>query len=126
MNTAELILCFFPDPIYATRAQAVFSALGMGFRAITSEEVTQTVGYLAGFPGQSATPRPLIVPRLTEPMMVLCSLSSQRMDILFAAMRSAGTPSPDRKAILTPTNLSWSVAALYEELGREHDAMHRR
>lgn len=125
MNTAELILYSFPDPVYAATSLAVFTALGIEARAIAPEETTQTVGYLARFPGQSPTPRPLLLPQLTEPMMVLCGLSRPRMETLFSAMRTAGTPAPNRKAVLTPTNMGWSVAALYEELGREHEAMHQ-
>lgn len=119
MDIAELVLTFSPDPVYAAGAEAVFDAMGIRCRAVAPDEVTQPVGYLAGLPGQSASPRPLSLPVLTEPVLVLCALSRERMDTLFAAMRQAGTPPPNRKAILTPTNMGWTLAALYDELGRE-------
>lgn len=126
MNTNEMILYSFPDPVRAASAQRIFAQLGMQGRAVNADEVTQTVGYLAGIPGQALTPRPLVLPQLTEAVMILCGISRPRMDELFNAMRAGGCPPPDRKAILTPTNLGWSLAALYHELGREHEEMHGR
>lgn len=124
MPTDELVLTHFPDMVYAAKAGAVFAALGIGSRAVAPGETGQTVGFLAGLPGQSARAKGLIAPKLTDPMLVLCGLSRERMDTLFAALRAAGAPPPNRKAILTPTNMGWTLDALYEELGREHEAMH--
>lgn len=124
INTAELVLFFSPDPVYAAKAGEAFAALGAAVRTVTPGEVTQTVGYLADFPGQVSSPKPLVPPALAEPMMVLVGFSRERMDALFDAMRAAGAPPCDRKAILTPTNAAWTFHALYDELGQEHDAMH--
>lgn len=124
MDTAELVLSFFPDPGYAAKAEGAFRALGISHRAVAPGEVTQTIGYLAGLPGQCPSPKPLVLPVPAQPMMVLCALSRERMDLLFNTMRAHGAPPPDRKAILTPTNMGWTLSALYDELGREHRAMH--
>lgn len=124
MSTGELILHRFTDPVYAARAEEVFTALGVGSRPVADVETAQTVGSLAGLPGHSPAPRPLVPPRFDEPVMVLCGFSRQRIDELFSAMRAAGTPPPNRKAVLTPTNKGWALDALYEELGREHETMH--
>ena len=124
MNTGELVLHRFLDPAYAARAEEVFAALGMGSRPVSVDETAQSVGYLAGLPGHGSAPRPLVLPEFDESIMVLCGFSRARMDVLFDAMRGAGAPPPGRKAILTPTNMGWTLDALYEELGREHEAMH--
>ena len=126
INTAELVLLFSPDPLYAARAGEAFAALGIAVRAVASGEVTQAVGFLADFPGQSPSPKPLVPPPLLEPMMVLVGFSRERIDALFDTMRAHGAPPCDRKAILTPTNAGWTFHALYEELGREHEATHRK
>lgn len=126
MDTKERILLYTPDAVQRAKTGAVLAEMGIGLRVVTHGEVAQRVGVLAGMPGQSAGAKPLIPPVLTEPMMVLVGLSRPRMDALFAALRAAGVPPCDRKAILTPTNMGWSFAALYEELGREHEEMHRK
>lgn len=126
MNTNERILYLFPDPVYAAKAAGVFAGLGMEGRAVNPDEVTQTVGHLAGMPGQDYAPRPLVMPVLDQAVMILCGISRPRMDALFNAMRAGDCPPPDRKAILTPTNLGWPLADLYAELGREHEELHGR
>ncbi len=126
MDSGELILYAIPDPVHAARSAQVFADLGMRGRPVAPGEVTQTVGYLAGLPGQMATPRPLVSPTLAQPIMVLCNLSRPRMDVLFQAMRAANCPPPDRKAVLTPTNRNWPLSDLYAELGREHEELHGR
>lgn len=126
INTAELVLLFSPDPVYAARVGEAFAALGAAMRTVTPGEVTQTVGFLADFPGQVSSPKPLVPPTLAEPMIVLVGFSRERMDALFDAMRAQGAPPCDRKAILTPTNASWTFHALYGELGQEHKAMHKK
>lgn len=125
MNTAELVLLFSPDPVYAAKAGEVFAALGVSLRAVVRSEVTQTVGFLADLPGQSSSPKALAPPSLSEPMMVLVGFSRERLDALFAAMRAHEAPPCNRKAILTPTNASWTFCALYDELGQEHEMMHK-
>lgn len=124
MNTTELVLLFSTDPVYTAKAGEAFAHLGISLRTVAPVETTQTVGFLADFPGQGPSLKPPIPPTLAEPMMVLVGFSRGRMDALFAGMRAAGAPPCDRKAILTPTNASWTFHALYDELGREHSAMH--
>ena len=121
---SELVLVYDSDPLHSARSQEVFTALGIPARTVSLREVTQTVGHLAGLPGHEARPVPMAPPQLSEPMLVLAGFSSERMDVLFAALRENGAPPPNRKAILTPTNAGWTLDALYVELGREHEAMH--
>lgn len=120
----ELVLFFTPDKAELEAARRAVLPLGMSFRPVEAWEFTQTVGFLAGLPGQKAAPRPPVPPRPDAPVMVLSGISRARMDVLFDAMRREGAPPPDRKAVLTPTNAGWTLAALCEELGREHEAMH--
>ncbi|MEG1857851.1 MAG: DUF3783 domain-containing protein, partial [Pseudoflavonifractor sp.] len=118
----ESVLCYFPDPEPGARAEGVFAALGIAVRQVAPREVTQTVGYLAGLPGYSARPAPLVPPRIAAPMLVLSGLMDLRLDEALAALRRANLTIP-HKAVLTPTNAGWTLAALYEELDKEHRAL---
>lgn len=124
INIHELVLLFSPDPVYTAKAKAAAGNLGISVRTVALGEVTQTVGFLAEVPGQGPSPKPPVPPVLAAPMMVLSGFSKARMNALFTSMRAHGVPPCDRKAILTPTNAAWSFHALYDELGREHEAMH--
>lgn len=50
--------------------------------------------------------------------MIFSGFSGERMDAFLAALGRAGVP-PVLKAVVTPTNLGWSVSALIDELARE-------
>jgi len=57
-----------------------------------------------------------------EAFLLLCDLGDRQLDRLLAAMRRAGVSVP-YKAVLTPHNRDWTLAALIEEVVREHEAM---
>ena len=59
----------------------------------------------------------------TEPMLVFCGISGGKLDHLLTAMRRAGLPRIAFKAMLTPTNRTWSSQQLWTELRREHAAV---
>ena len=82
------------------------------------------MGHLFGLKGFAAREEGEAVPAaLAEPAMVLSGFSRQRLDALLAAMKRAGVPFIAHKAMLTPTNVSWTFAQLCEELSREHQAV---
>lgn len=64
-------------------------------------------------PAETASPLP-------EPMLILCGLTNAQLDHLLPALRKLGA-GPCLKAVLTPTNASWPLRALYEELCKERE-----
>ena len=58
-----------------------------------------------------------------QPMLVLDGFTSKRLDVLLRELRQHGVSVP-YKAIVTEHNLPWTLRALYDELVREHEAMH--
>ena len=59
----------------------------------------------------------------SDPMLVFCNISNGKLDQLLTAMGRAGLPRIALKAMLTPTNRSWTSQQLWTELRREHEAM---
>ena len=64
---------------------------------------------------------PLAQP-LGEPMLVMAGFSRELMDAYLAAARAMGAQRLDLKAVLTPTNASWTGRQLQRELSAERDA----
>ena len=56
-------------------------------------------------------------------MLVFCNISNGKLDQLLTAMGRAGLPRIALKAMLTPTNRTWTSQQLWTELRREHEAM---
>lgn len=63
-------------------------------------------------------------PPLREEMLVM-DLPGVLLDFFLQGMRQAGVDVP-LKAVLTPTNVSWTAAALQQELQRERQEFLRR
>ena len=63
-------------------------------------------------------------PEFTEPMLVMAGLESEDIDAVLAALKH-NQIRIDLKAVVTPTNESWTSLQLYGELYREREAMRR-
>lgn len=92
---------------------------GVRFRTLAPEDAGQTVGALVGLPGfvrgeAEATSAP------DEEMLLLHRFADRGIDRFLAALRRAEVPKIALKAIVTEHNVSWTLAALAEELRREH------
>ncbi len=123
--TGETVLWYCPDPILAQKAGKVFLAQRLRVKRAGAGETGEQVGALLGLKGYGPlTGAAPLSPPPGEPILVFCGLSSARLDALLAALRKAGVPPIPCKAVLTPDNGSWTLGALYEELRREHEAMH--
>ena len=113
------------DPEGGERAQQVKTVLvcmGARIRNIAAADFAQTVGFTlgrAGFAAQSAD----TAEAPEQPMLVLDGFTSKRLDVLLRELRQHGVSVP-YKAIVTEHNLPWTLRALYDELVREHEAMH--
>lgn len=99
---------------------------GLRLHPVEASDLGRTVGALAQglapaapFEGGSAG-QPSAV---SEPLIIFCSLSNAQLDRLLAALRRMEVPRSVLKAVLTPGNAGWTLAALYRELCRERQAM---
>ena len=89
--------------------------LGLEVIEVPPEGFSHPLGYLLGLDGFGPAER---CETFSGEMLVMETLSSPLLD----ALRSAGAPVA-LKAVVTEQNRAWSSAALFLELGREHEAM---
>ncbi|MBE6989852.1 MAG: DUF3783 domain-containing protein [Ruminococcaceae bacterium] len=71
---------------------------------------------LSGETADSAPAQPF-----AEELLVMDGLSERQMDMVLTELRRRRVPIA-LKAVVTPTNASWTPQALYEELCREREA----
>lgn len=124
MPADETVLFYAPDPVLAARAKRVFLSLRIRIKTAQAGQMGQSLGFLLGVKGHGERLGAPVPPVPAKPVMVLSGFSRARMDVLFAALRKAGIPPIDLKAVVTPTNIAWSLGELCAELAREHEAMH--
>ena len=105
------------------KLKGVLVRMGVRIKNITPEQVTQTVGYLAGIEGYPESEMPEVLPVIEEEMLVMRGFTSRRMDELLMNLRKAGVPKIALKAVVTESNCGWSFYHLYEEIREEHEKM---
>ena len=82
----------------------------------------QPLGALLGLPGFEKTGPSSPVRTFSEPMLVMFAMQGNGMSEFLQFFRSEGLSPVALKAVVTPTNVSWTSAALYHELKQEHAA----
>ena len=97
------------------RLREVFAVMGAQVRVLKSEDWGTRLGVLAGEAGpaggaEAAAPQPSV--------LVFAYFTDALLDKALAALRTAQLAF-DYKAALTPTNRTWTLQMLLEELKRE-------
>ena len=98
--------------------------LRLQWREIDPADYHKPLGALLGLPAQTEDEVSDASPALPfrEPMLVMANLLRPQFDALLQGMRQQGIRIP-LKAILTPTNITWTSTQLHQELQREHEAV---
>jgi hypothetical protein len=118
------LLLFHMDDDKAALIKSVCGGLGIRVVKIYRHQYGETIGALAGIPLYAMTNQPYRGEGFDREMMVMCGLPSDELDAFLAACRDAKIEPVRLKAILTPHNMAWPAARLYEELCREDRQMH--
>ena len=127
-KTAESVLYYNPGTPesmkHVAKLKSVLVRMGVRIRNIHPEQTGQTVGFLAGIEGFEEREIEEELPEIPEEMLVMKHFSGRRLDELLLNLRKAGVPRIAIKAVLTEQNAGWPFYKLYQELRREHEAMH--
>lgn len=125
----EMVLYYQPEKdrqsgndTKAAKLKAVLVRMGIRIKNISPEQVSQTVGYLAGFDGFEEKEQEDCLD-VKEEILVMKNFSNRRIDELLLNLRRAGVPKIGLKAVITDTNCKWNFYDLYLELKKEHDTM---
>ena len=118
----ETVLLFnIQDEARLRGLKRILMLMKVRVRVVKKDEYLQPVGFLAGVKELEAEQPVYEGEELDNEMMVMAGFSSSQVDLLLAQMRKAKLTRMNYKAILTPTNMNWTVPQLYEELKKEHD-----
>ncbi|MDD3279881.1 MAG: DUF3783 domain-containing protein [Lachnospiraceae bacterium] len=121
----ETILVFqLEDPSEKLALETVLFPYHVRLKKIKLEQYTQNLGALAGLWEED----PEAVPAetaLDAPMLIFAGIPDAKLNQMLAGLRKRGIQIP-YKAILTPTNATWTPLVCFEEIRREHEAMHTK
>ena len=100
----------------------ILANLNIETKIIAPQDLSQSVGFLAGLGGQRHAPFIDIAPETQ--MMLMANFSDQLLDTVLAALREQGITT-GFKAIVTPHNQAWTVEDLLKELQREKEEIEK-
>ena len=123
MKREELVLLYqFHDAERLERLRAVLKALHIRVRVLKDEDHAEKIGFLLGLKGfQPAKEREEFT--FPHEVMVLQNIRHKRLDAVLEAIKEAGIPKIQYKAVVTPFNTLWTLQRLCETMQKEHGAM---
>ena len=104
------------------RIRALSQPLGLQVKAVPPESFATPIGAMLGLP-VAPSRAPVESGGFSDPMLLMCGLDESRFNGFLRLMKGPGLPRVPLKAVLTPTNVSWSSSQLRDELVREHEAV---
>ncbi len=115
----ETVLMYNCDGEQWSKLRQIFLMLRVRIRPVEADQYGLTLEDLLGRSEEKAP----VEEEFSDPMLVFCNLPHEKLDHLLTAMGRAGLPRIALKAMLTPTNRTWTSQQLWTELRREHEAM---
>ena len=115
----ETVLMYNCDGEHWAKLRQIFLMLRVRIRPVEADQYGLTLEDLLGRSEEKAP----VEEKFSDPMLVFCNLPHEKLDHLLTAMGRAGLPRIALKAMLTPTNRTWTSQQLWTELRREHEAM---
>ena len=121
----ETILLFNPpEKEKLLKIEMALFPLHVRLKKISPEQYNQPLGVLAGIKDMTPVEGVYSGGELPGTLFVFCFLERNRLDQALAALRRCGAGPFPYKAVLTPTNSRWTAPDCFEEIRREHEAMH--
>ena len=115
----ETVLMYNCDDEQWAKLRQIFLMLRVRIRPVEADQYGLTLEELLDRSEEKAP----VEEEFSDPMLVFCNLPHEKLDHLLTAMGRAGLPRIALKAMLTPTNRTWTSQQLWTELRREHEAM---
>ena len=119
-----LLLTYNLKPGTAAGLERICRDLGIRVRRVAPDEYALPIGALAGIPvARPSNAAAATAPPFDDEMLVMCHMMTNELDAFLRAMREAGMPRIDLKAVLTPTNSEWTSTELHDAIRKEHEYM---
>ena len=115
----ETVLMYNCDDEQWAKLRQIFLMLRVRIRPVEPDQYGLPLEDLLDRSGEKAP----VEEGFSDPMLVFCNMPHEKLDHLLTTMGRAGLPRIALKAMLTPTNRSWTSQQLWTELRREHEAV---
>ena len=124
-NPQVLLFSFHPEE-RTMRIIRYLTAQGVSVRTVQTSELGETLGYLFSLPGYEKRSAPNFIASNVPEMLVMHGFDQAMLDAFLRFFREEGVRRVELKAVLTPTNASWTAVELSRHLAAERDALQKR
>lgn len=123
----ETILLFNPPAKEELlKIETALFPLRIRLKKVTREDYNQPLGVLADLKDMEPAEGVFEGEELPDTMFIFCFLSDSRLNQALAALRKCGAGPFPYKAILTPTNSTWTAPDCFSEIRLEHETLHKQ
>lgn len=123
----ETILLFNPPAKEELlKIETALFPLRIRLKKVTREDYNQPLGVLAGLKDMEPAEGVFEGEELPDTMFIFCFLSDSRLNQALAALRKCGAGPFPYKAILTPTNSTWTAPDCFSKIRLEHETLHKQ
>ncbi len=137
-----LAVNFTPERIKLLKLLAMLTKAQI--KTVAEEEKTETVGKLLGLSedeiaeiasakseGKSTDVHENIeddamLEPVTKEALILCGFDNHAVNLLLDGIRRGRLKNVPLKAAVTPTNISWTIHTILQELSKEHEYFHKQ
>lgn len=124
MSDAQVLLYNFRDEARLRQIRRYLNRQKISVTMVQPSQYLEKLGFLFEIPGFSKNPVFNLGQNFQEEMMVLNGFSESELDGFLAFFKENSLPAVKLKAVLTPVTMHWDSMKLYDELMREHEALH--
>lgn len=115
-----VLLFAFNDAEKREKIARTLLPLKLRIKKIEKNDYCQPLGALLGIT-EEAVMEAYQGPDLPHEMMLIAGCDDPQIHALLGALRKAGIPKIQRKAVLTENNQFWNALELFEELDQEYE-----
>jgi len=126
MIQPQVLLFAFRPEERTMRILRYLTSQGVSVRTVPVEELNETLGYLFSLTGYEKRGSLDCLTRSVPEMLVMHGFDQAMLDDFLRFFRAEDVRRVELKAVLTPTNASWTAAELSRHLQAERDAMRKR
>ena len=114
------LLLYNLDNEKGNRLRMLAMRLRIRIQNVAPEEYGETLAALTGRAERAGVP---CETPFSGEMLVFADFDNGLLNRFLTESRKAHIPAVALKAVLTPTNMSWTSVQLHEEIGKEHEAL---
>lgn len=122
----ETVLVFnLTDKAMKLKLEQTLFPYHVRLKKVLLSDYNKTLGTILGLSEEEVSkPEPYAGGELDSPMLIFAGIADNKLNLMLQGLRNAKVTIA-HKAILTPTNIGWTPLACFEELNREHEALHQ-